>query len=209
MRAPPQLLRFSPPHKTPLWKPLKTIGVPKSEFFECTFGPPSSHPFSLIFPPSLPFRSCSLSHHVPPRLPSSPPPLSPLFVAPGKLRFRYPSNLGTLKTLVSYRTWVAANFLRILGFSGVAAVSRYTPPKTPCRTCRPSTARGVAHQAASEKVSRNRGCRAATLAGVVPHCVTMPQRPLTQREFPELSPLKRFELKEKDQETGRTLCREY
>ena len=23
------------------------------------------------------------------------------------------------------------------GFSGVAAVSRYTPPKRPCRTCRP------------------------------------------------------------------------
>ena len=28
-------------------------------------------------------------------------------------------------------------------FSGVAAVSRYTPPKKPCRACRSSTARGV------------------------------------------------------------------
>ena len=42
-------------------------------------------------------------------------------------------------------------------FSGVAAVSRYIPPVRPCRTCRPSTARGVARQAASEKVSRYRG----------------------------------------------------
>ena len=34
------------------------------------------------------------------------------------------------------------------------AVSRYTSPlKKPCRTCRPSTVRGVARQAASEKVS--------------------------------------------------------
>ena len=34
-----------------------------------------------------------------------------------------------------------------------AAVSRYTPPplKRPCRTCRPSTVRGVARQAASVK----------------------------------------------------------
>ena len=43
------------------------------------------------------------------------------------------------------------------GFSGVAAVSRYTPLKRPCRTCRPSTARGVARQADSDKVSRYRG----------------------------------------------------
>ena len=43
------------------------------------------------------------------------------------------------------------------GFSGVAAVSRYTPPKRPCRTCRPRTARSVARQAASERVSRYRG----------------------------------------------------
>ena len=43
------------------------------------------------------------------------------------------------------------------GSSGVAAVSRYTPPKKPCRTCRPWTARSVACQAASEKVSRYRG----------------------------------------------------
>ena len=53
------------------------------------------------------------------------------------------------------------------GFSGVAAdlpaVSRYTPPIKPCSTCRPSTARGVARQAPSEKV---------TLAGVALHCAT-------------------------------------
>ena len=34
-------------------------------------------------------------------------------------------------------TRVAADFLRILGFSGVTAVSRYTPPKKAGRTCRP------------------------------------------------------------------------
>ena len=34
-------------------RPLKSssiIGVPKSEFFECAFGPLSSHPFPLLFP---------------------------------------------------------------------------------------------------------------------------------------------------------------
>ena len=39
----------------------------------------------------------------------------------------------------------------------VARVSRYTPPKKACRTCRPSTVRGVARQAASEKVLRYSG----------------------------------------------------
>ena len=47
------------------------------------------------------------------------------------------------------------------------------PPNKPCRTCRPSTARDVAHQAASEKVSRYRGCLAAALAGIALHCATM------------------------------------
>ena len=54
------------------------------------------------------------------------------------------------------------------GSSGVAAVSRYTPRKRPCHTCRPWTARSVARQAASEKVSRV----AATLAGVALQCAT-------------------------------------
>ena len=58
-------------------RPLKSTkirGVPKSEFFECDFGPLSSHPFSLIFPPSFPFRPCSLSHHFfPLHLPLYPP----------------------------------------------------------------------------------------------------------------------------------------
>ena len=51
------------------------------------------------------------------------------------------------------------------GFSGVAEVSRYTPPppqKRPCRACRPWTARGFARQAACEKVSRYRGCSSYT-----------------------------------------------
>ena len=53
-------------------KPMKSteiIGVPKSEFFECAFGPVSSHPFTLTFPPSFPFKPCSLSHHFPPLAP--------------------------------------------------------------------------------------------------------------------------------------------
>ena len=59
----------------------------------CAFGPLSSHPFSLIFPPSFSFKPCSLSHHF---SPLHHPPFIPLFVTPGKLRFRYPSDLGTL-----------------------------------------------------------------------------------------------------------------
>ena len=35
------------------------------------------------------------------------------------------------------RTGFALQDAEDLGFSGVAAVSRYTPPKRPCRTCRP------------------------------------------------------------------------
>ena len=41
--------------------------------------------------------------------------------------------------------------------SGVAIVSRYIPSQRFCCTCRPSTARGVKSQAASEKVPRYRG----------------------------------------------------
>ena len=67
-------------------------GVPKSEFFERAFAPLSSHPFSLISPSSFPFGPCSVSRHFSPlHLPLYPP-----FLTPGKLRFRYPSDLGTL-----------------------------------------------------------------------------------------------------------------
>ena len=46
-------------------------------------GPIPSHPFSLIFPSSLPFSPYSLSHHFSPlHLPLYPP-----FLTPGKLRF--------------------------------------------------------------------------------------------------------------------------
>ena len=47
----------------------------KSEFFECAFGPLSSHPFSIILPLSCPLRPCPLSYLFSPlRLaPLSPP----------------------------------------------------------------------------------------------------------------------------------------
>ena len=46
----------------------------KIKFFECAFGPLSSHPFSLIFPPLSPFGPCSLPHHFSPlHLPLHPP----------------------------------------------------------------------------------------------------------------------------------------
>ena len=48
----------------------------KSEFFECAFGPLSSHPLSLILPP--PLFDLQALFTVPPLLPSSPPPPSPL-----------------------------------------------------------------------------------------------------------------------------------
>ena len=70
-------------------RPLKSTkirGVPKSEFFECDFGPLSSHPFSLIFPPLFPLQALFT---FPPLLPSSPPPLSPFWLTPEK------SDLGT------------------------------------------------------------------------------------------------------------------
>ena len=61
----------------------------------------------LIFPPSFPFRPCSLSHHF--SLFTSP--FNPPFLTPGKLRFRYPSDLGTLsgvgKRVVSKRVVLA------------------------------------------------------------------------------------------------------
>ena len=56
------------------------------------FGPTFLLPFSSHFPPSFPFRPCPT---LPPLLPSSPPPYPPFFDS-RKLRFRYPSVLGTL-----------------------------------------------------------------------------------------------------------------
>ena len=50
-------------------RPLKSTqirGVPKSEFFECAFGPLSSHPFFLVLPLPFPFRPYSLSQHFSP-----------------------------------------------------------------------------------------------------------------------------------------------
>ena len=76
-------------------RPLKSTkirGVPKSEFFECFFGPLASHPFSLIFPPSFPFRPCSLSHHFSPLHLSCFPP----FLTPENSDLGTPSDLGTL-----------------------------------------------------------------------------------------------------------------
>ena len=58
-------------------------GATKSEFFECAFGPLSSHPFSLILSPSFPFRPCSLSH-----LPLYPP----LCESRKPPKFGYPSD---------------------------------------------------------------------------------------------------------------------
>ena len=66
--------------------------VPKSEFFECAFGPLSSHPFSLISPPLSPASPV----HFPTTSPLFTFPFIPPFLTPGKLRFRYPSDLGTL-----------------------------------------------------------------------------------------------------------------
>ena len=47
----------------------------------------------LLFPPLFPLQALSA---LPPLVPSSPAPLSPFFLTPGKLRFRYPSDLSTL-----------------------------------------------------------------------------------------------------------------
>ena len=72
----------------------------KTRVFRMRFRAPFLPPFFSSFSPlSFPFRPCSLSHHFSPlRLPL----YCPLFSAPGKLRFRYPSNLGTL--------WCPADF---------------------------------------------------------------------------------------------------
>ena len=76
----------------------------------------------------------------------------------------FASNTRVMGPLSRYTWRVAANFLRILGFFRCSSsIALHTPPKRPCRTCRPGTARSVARQVASEKVSRYSytcGCRA-------------------------------------------------
>ena len=61
-------------------------------FWVC-FRAPFLPPFFPHFPPLVPLQALFT---LPPLLPSSPPPLSPPFLTPRKLRFRYPSDLGTL-----------------------------------------------------------------------------------------------------------------
>ena len=80
---------------TELGRPLKSTkirGVPKSEFFECDFGPfpPTLFP---SFPPPL---SPSGPVHFPTTSSLFTSPFIPPFMTPEKLRFRYPSDLGTL-----------------------------------------------------------------------------------------------------------------
>ena len=80
----------TPPFETPRLAALDASpGTKEHESFKCAFGPLSSHPFSLIIPPS----SLQALFTLPQLLPSSPPPLAPLFLTPGELRFRYPSDL--------------------------------------------------------------------------------------------------------------------
>ena len=64
----------------------------KIRVFRVRFRAPFLPPFFPRFPSSFPFRPCALCHHPSPlHLPIYPP-----LWSPGKLRFRYPSDLGTL-----------------------------------------------------------------------------------------------------------------
>ena len=79
----------------PCWKATKEYlnqrGT-KIRVFRVRFQALSPETSSLIFTLSFPFRPCSLCHHFSPlHLPLYPP-----FLTPGKLRFRYPSDFGTL-----------------------------------------------------------------------------------------------------------------
>ena len=65
----------------------------KIRVFRVCFRTPFLPPFFPHFSPLFPLQALCIL--VPP-LPSSPPPSSPPFLAPGKVRFRYPSDLGTL-----------------------------------------------------------------------------------------------------------------
>ena len=65
----------------------------KIRVFRVLFRAPFLPPLSHTIPPSFPLQALFI---LPPLLPSSPPPFPPCFLTPGKLRFRYPSDLGTL-----------------------------------------------------------------------------------------------------------------
>ena len=65
----------------------------KIRVFRVLFRAPFLPPFSPNFSPLFPLQALFT---LPPPLPSSPPPFTPPFLTPGKLRFRYPSDLGTL-----------------------------------------------------------------------------------------------------------------
>ena len=81
-------------------------------------------------------------------------------------------------------TLVAADFLRILAFFRCSGGIALHTPNLPCRTCRPSTAGGVARQAASEKVSRYRGCSSYTCGCRATTVATMMAR-RNGRDFPQ------------------------
>ena len=84
----------------------------KIRVFRVCFRTPFLPPFFPHFSPLFPLQAlCILA----PLLPSSPPPSSPLFLAPGKVRFRYPSDLGTL--------WCPAEFWQPRGASQKATYS--------------------------------------------------------------------------------------
>ena len=66
----------------------------KIKVFRVRFRAPLLPAFFPHFPPSFPLQA---PFTLPPLLPSSPPPLPPPpFLSSGNLRFRYPSDLGTL-----------------------------------------------------------------------------------------------------------------
>ena len=79
------------------WKAAKEYlnhrGTKSKVFRVCFLGPLSSHPFSLISPPSFPLQAPTTSPLT--------SPLSPSSLTPRKLRFRYPSDLGTLLVFCS------------------------------------------------------------------------------------------------------------
>ena len=82
----------------------------KSEFFECTFGPLSSHPFSLISPPFFPLQALFT---LPPLLPSTPPPRSPLFQKNPRVRKIRVRNSGAGNGCANFMdTWKNALFLQ-------------------------------------------------------------------------------------------------
>ena len=100
LRLPP--IRLSPHLLNPhLRHSNKSCGGPESEFFECDFAPLASHPFSSRSSPLFPLQASS---PVPSLTSFSPLHLLP-FLPPGKLWFRYPSDLGTPLSFLSLFFW--------------------------------------------------------------------------------------------------------